>query len=189
LLESKWEEKKEPLILEPKEPEKVKVIIVTEGPNRSESSQLITSVVNHPTFTFLQALFKGNFRPVGEGSNAYWTHVRKCFLNGTKAVERRARKQCKDYLNDEIDALKPAFILCIGKTAYMTVIGESKKLEDVFYNQIKGINQYEGKEHIKFEWAVIPHPSGLNRFWNKPTVMTLEVINLIQNRLLQILCE
>ncbi len=59
-------------------------MVITEGPNEEAEPEFIASIANHPTFTFLQALFKGNFKPYNKEHskeiNVYWTHVRKCFL-------------------------------------------------------------------------------------------------------------
>jgi len=67
-----------PLVFEPDR--EVKVMVITYGPNRTENPEVIASLANHPTFTYLSALFGGNFRPK-ENATAYWTHLRKCFID------------------------------------------------------------------------------------------------------------
>jgi len=73
-----------PLIFDGEHVKWVKVMVITEGPNEEADPKFIASIANHPTFTFLQALFKGNFKPYykkhDKNTNVYWTHVRKCFL-------------------------------------------------------------------------------------------------------------
>jgi len=59
---------------------RVKIMVITEGPNEEAEPEVIASLANHPTFTFLQALFKGRFQPMQSDSGTYWTHLRKCFL-------------------------------------------------------------------------------------------------------------
>ena len=52
-----------PLIFDGEHVKWVKVMVITEGPNEEAEPEFIASIANHPTFTFLQALFKGNFKP------------------------------------------------------------------------------------------------------------------------------
>lgn len=50
-----------PLIFEPDH--EVRIMVITYGPNRTEKPEVIASLANHPTYTYLSALFGGNFRP------------------------------------------------------------------------------------------------------------------------------
>ena len=70
----------------------VRIAVVTEGPNREEEPELIASLVDHPMYTFLSALFGCKFRPI-ENATSYWTHLRKCFeasKNGERFVDDKA---------------------------------------------------------------------------------------------------
>ena len=81
-----------PLIFKPKRD--VKVMVITYGPNRIRSPEIIASLANHPTYTYLSALFGGRFVPMGENATAYWTHLRKCFIkdeNGNSFLKNDER--------------------------------------------------------------------------------------------------
>ena len=54
-------------------------MVITYGPNRIEDPEIIASLANHLTYTYLSALFGGKFRPMSNAT-VYWTHLRKCFI-------------------------------------------------------------------------------------------------------------
>ena len=78
-------DRSQPLIFEPDR--EVRIMVISYGPNRTKKPDVIASLVNHPTFTYLSALFGGNFRPK-ENATAYWTHLRKCFIDVVDDEER-----------------------------------------------------------------------------------------------------
>jgi len=163
------------LLLKPKSLDVVRAMVITEGPNRPESIEVLVSPLNHPTFTFLYTIFSGNFKPVGRDANVYWTHVRKCFLNHKGLKEgREAIRLCQDYISSEILALKPKLIVTVGTSALRTVYRLSlderlkDKLESTFLRQQDGIYRGVKLENIEADVAVLPHPSGRNVFWNDP---------------------
>ena len=175
-----------PLIIKPATVNKIQVMVVTEGPNRRTDKEFITSIANHPTCTFLSALFCGRFQPEGASANVYWTHVRKCFINGNVKQGRKALKTCSNaYLESEIKALKPRLILSVGKKALKFLARYDKRLEgkitDVFKVQHKGIFKGVRVDGFSFDVAVVPHPSGLNLFWNNPPKETLKILQIITN--------
>ena len=84
LINSLWMMKKEPLLLKPDDPASTRVMVITEGPNKSEPLDILTTVTNHPTYTFLFTLFEGRFKPLGSNANVYWTHVSARTLGASK---------------------------------------------------------------------------------------------------------
>jgi len=178
---SNWE----PLLLEPEHPESIGVMVVTEGPNRKADKKHLISMANHPTFTFLYALFRGKFEPCGEFANAYWTHVRKCFVNGRKGDGFRAISRCKPYLLEEIRALKPKLIVSVGGKALNTLFNRrgGVNLKKAFESQVGGVFDTLDIDGFSCEVSVVPHPSGLSRFWNKPPQKTANILNNIMKKI------
>lgn len=175
-------EKRQPLIFEPDR--EVRVMAITYGPNRTEDPEIIASLANHPTYTYLSALFGGNFRPEKDAT-AYWTHLRKCFIkdeNGKllitnfseKTLDRKAREVCsREYLTEEIKAVQPELILAVGEEVvnFLSSISEDDRLKDnfkdVFLRQYgKGmLDNVKLKMGLTVNVAVVPHPSGRSRFF------------------------
>lgn len=110
-------------------PKRANVMVITEGPNVEEKAENIASLANHPTFTFLQPMFKGKFRPLGRGATAYWTHLRKCPLREapralgrtTDEDKRKGHKALRicagKFLLQELKALKPKLVVAVGEEA------------------------------------------------------------------------
>jgi len=184
----------EPLIVEPEDLNKIRIMVITEGPNRRIDRKFLTSIANHPTFTFLFSLFGGSFKPTGSSANAYWTHVRKCFIDGNVEKGRRALKPCSDaYLESEIEVLKPKLIVAVGRASLHFLSkydGRLKeKLNEVFRKQAGDIFNGVNIKSAILDIAIVPHPSGLNRFWNDPPPETLDVLMNIRKRILRIIDE
>ena len=180
--------KEEPLIIKPLEYNKVHVMTITEGPNRRGDIKVLTSIANHPTFTFLFALFGGEFKPKGSAGTVYWTHVRKCFINGKKKEGKQALKVCsKAYLEDEIGSMQPKLVVGVGNEA-LHFLAEydgrlQGKLTDVFLKQTEDVFRKVKMGDLDFDVAVVPHPSGSNRFWNEPSSETLKILSIIRKRI------
>jgi len=164
-----------PLLFKPTR--NVEVMVITEGPNKEASKEVIASIANHPTYNFLYALFQGKFKPLNEEANVYWTHLRKCFLKIGEEPNRRdytedryqaMRKCSKMYLMKEIKALKPKLIVAVGNKAknflskYATEL--KKKLEEIVFKE-GGIFNNIKIEEITTNLIIVPHPSGRNRLW------------------------
>ncbi len=191
------DEKIEPLIFEPDR--EVKVMVITYGPNRIESKGVIASLANHPTYTYLSALFGGNFRPE-ENATAYWTHLRKCFIKDEKGnllipnssgkplnkkeeiklegdIDKKAREICtKVYLKEEIEAVQPELILAVGREAvnFLKSISEDDRLSKtdlsgIFLDQKGMLNNVKLNMGLTVNVAVVPHPSGKSRFFVNPS--------------------
>jgi len=176
------EEEGEPLIIEPEELNKIHIMVITEGPNRRIDRNFLTSIANHPMFTFLFSLFGGSFKPTGSSANAYWTHVRKCFIDGNVEKGRRALK-----------VLKPKLIVAVGR-ASLHFLSEydgrlKEKLNEVFRKQAGDVFNGVNIKSAILDIAIVPHPSGLNRFWNDPPPETLDVLMNIRKRILRIIDE
>jgi len=165
-----------PLIIRPDSEVGVKAVVVTESPWEPDwDVDVATSIVNIPTLPYLYCLFGGGFRP-REDANVYWTHVCKCPLKNVKPSDRkRAMNFCsKAYLKAEIEATKPLLAVAVGRSAlsyFAKETGDSrlkKGLEEVFLKQAEGIYEDVRLGSATFSLAVVPHPSGKSRFWNKP---------------------
>ena len=184
------------LLLKPESLDAVRVMVITEGPNRPEPIEVLVSPLNHPTFTFLYTMFSGNFRPVGHGANVYWTHVRKCFLsNGGFREGREAMRLCRNYIYHEILALKPKLIVAVGASALNAIHRVSlderirDKLESAFLRQRDEIYREVKVEGVKFDLAVLPHPSGRNMFWNNPPEESLAALRKVMESIKGMLQE
>jgi len=186
-------------------------MVVTEGPNRYEPIKFLASCANLPTYPYLYTLFRGKFRPVGSDANVYWTHVRKCFLDGLQSVARKelrkgtkedvekarremarkALRKCKGYLEYEVKAVRPKLILAVGREAWKALRRGSKdqrlrrRLEEVFEVQLKGPLRGVDVFGVTVDLAVVPHPSGRNRFWNNPPSNTPEILNSISEAIIK----
>lgn len=179
-----------PLVIKIPRPEITRVTVITEGPNRRTDEKFLASIANHPTFTFLYAIFGGKFRPIGASANAYWTHVRKCFINSDTKKGQAAIGTCsRAYLEDEIVAFKPKLILSVGKEALHFLSRYDYRLHGnltrVFLKQTKEIFRDVEIKEVRANIAVMPHPSGLNRFWNEPPNKTLKILRKIKRRIIE----
>jgi len=175
------------LLIKPTKLDQIGIMVITEGPNRPESIEVLTSPLNHPTFTFLYTIFRGNFRPLGCDANVYWTHVRKCFLDKKGLKEgREAIHHCQHYISSEISSLKPKLIVTVGmsalRTAYIMSLDErlNDKLESAFLRQQDGIYREVKLGNLNIDVAVLPHPSGRNVFWNNPPEGSLTALRKVQ---------
>ena len=174
-----------PLLIQPENLEGIRIMVVTEGPNRKADERFLISLANHPTFTFLYALFKGRFKPWGEDANAYWTHVRKCFIDGRKGYGYRAILRCESYLMDEVMALKPKLIVSVGEKALNALFHTRGriKLKQAFESQVGGVYDTLYLQGFRCEVSVVPHPSGLSRFWNNPPENAPKILNDIVEKI------
>ena len=168
-------DKSHPLLFRPGRD--VSIMTVTEGPNEYTEPMFIASTANHPTYTFLYALFGGNFNPIGENSNVYWTHLRKCFLKteGGKDYSKyrdKALKICsKTYLEREILSINPKLIILVGGKAVDFISKydkrfRNKNLSTLVFNE-GGIFRNVKIGKISTTIIVVPHPSGRNILWTK----------------------
>lgn len=192
--------KTSPLIFRPDRD--VKVTVITQGPNRIEKPEVIASLANHPTFTYLSALLGGKFRPAKEAT-VYWTHLRKCFIrdeHGQSVVEgrdadkvgKKAVKLCsRAYLMDEIKAARPKFILAVGGDAREFLYRNSKDerlsggVEETLleYGIVKSVKL----ENSVVDVAVVPHPSGRSRLWLRPSERAAGALESIREAFLEII--
>ena len=166
----------EPLIFKPGKG--VKVILVTEGPGEKWGKQMkidadhVLSILNKTLYPYIYTLFSGRFEPKGPQANVYWTHVRKCFLDGkTKREATKALKICrKAYLRDEIESVRPKLILAVGGRAFEFFCRYDERLKgrylDLFTKQVNDIFRNVRIGEMTFDLALVPHPSGRSRFWN-----------------------
>lgn len=151
---------------------RVKIMAITEGPNEEAKPEFIASLANHPTFTYLQAFFRGRFQPMLSGSGTYWTHLRKCFLKKGKcnftSDNRKAIEECSsNYLKSEIEAANPRLIVAVGRKVAGFLLKEDKELGGL---SLKGLILGGGIFRVKvcmspIDVCVVPHPSGRSMFW------------------------
>lgn len=163
------------LLIKPSDPSRVYVTVVSEGPTKYQPVELLTSLANHPTYTYIQALFGGRFRPIGDNATAYWTHVRKCFIDGREKSGKLALNICQRYLKRELTVAKPKLLVTVGERAYRSVrrsLGAKPSGKD--YTKYFLRQLYGEFDHVKIgngeaTLVTVPHPSGRNRLWNNPT--------------------
>lgn len=185
------------MIIRPDNENRIKVVVVTESPwEIIWDVDLITSITNIPTFTYLYCLLGGEFRPK-ENANVYWTHACKCPLkNVASSMKKRAIRFCsKTYLKDEIEAVNPKLVVAVGVSALSYFARETggKRLRGglrkVFLNQSNGIYNEVRLGSAVFSLAIAPHPSRRNRFWNRPPKEMVkvfkEVIKDIKEKILE----
>ena len=168
-------ESRKPLVIKPHPMSAIKAVVITESPWQCvEDIEQLTSIANIYTFPYLYCLLSGNFRP-RENANTYWTHTCKCYLKGTSPQERKkAIKICSEaYLQSEIEAVQPKLVVAVGNSALTYFARQTRdnrlqgKLTNVFLKQADGIFKNVKLGSANFSLAVVPHPSGKNRFWNK----------------------
>lgn len=103
----------------------------------------IMVVSRAPNSENFQATLEQFLRKVDINLNdVYFTQALKC-LNFSKNASNADVKTCRDYLDEEIEELKPRFILTFGNEALLAVLGRS------------GISKYRGRV---FPRATGPNP-------------------------------
>jgi len=165
----------------------VKTIVVTQGPKGEvvdkermhEVKKGVLSPANIYMYPFLYTIFSGRFRPDGdvdkEPSTAYWTHVRKCFMEGES---HKILHRCSEaYLTKEIGLVKPKLIIAVGGHAAKFFAGYNDDLRRTLESGLeKAFSQQEGRFYgfrntelgVDADVAVVPHPSGQNaRLWRE----------------------
>lgn len=168
----------------------VKGMVITEGPNKEEKDKHIASFGNHPTYTFLYTLFSGKAKFICHNANVYWTHIRKCFLTNKKDKrndDKKALRLCrKYYLEEEIQALKPKFIVAVGRKALQFFRRHdyrlSGNLENVVFRK-KGIFENVKLGDLCFRLVVLPHPSGRSRVWANLSSKDYNILEEIRENL------
>ncbi len=168
----------------------VRGMVITEGPNREEDPKNIASFGTHPTYTFLYTLFSGKAKFLGKNANVYWTHLRKCFLRNGEDRRSDAQKTLgpctENYLEEEIQAVKPRFIVAVGRKALKFFVKHddrlSKKIEDVVFRK-KGKFPNVKLNDLRFNLFVLPHPSGLNQSWVDLPPNAYEILEKIRKGL------
>jgi len=188
---------RKPLIFRLKSP--IKVVVVTEGPNRQESPEFVASIANHPTYTFLYTLFGGCFTPIDSTScqaNVYWTHVRKCFLNGTgrKTIDRALKICSSAYLAAEIKAARPRLVVAVGRK----VLGFFEEFDQrfagglrevVFKKQSGGVFTGVRLDDFICDVSVVPHPSGRNVTWSVPPDNARGQLEAVRQRIAHVILD
>jgi hypothetical protein len=152
-------------------------MVITEGPGEKWEKQLpinkdhVVSLINKTLYPYLYTLFGGRFEPRGPQANVYWTHARKCVPRGKGQEERKALRICREsYLGDEIRSVRPKVVVVVGKQAFEFFARRDDRLNgkylDLFTKQAD--DRFTNVEicGVTFDLALVPHPSGLNRFWN-----------------------
>ena len=183
-----------PILLKFKD--RVNVMVITEGPNEEADPEFIASIANHPTFTFLQAIFQGRLHVLGEKANAYWTHMRKCFIktkSGQRLISRksegRALRICsRSYLLSEIKCVKPKLIVAVGRRAANFFSKYDYRLagriEELVFKG-GGIFDKVAIEGLATKIIVVPHPSGRSTIWTNLPENAREVIERISQEIVE----
>ena len=160
-------------------PVKSKIILIGQAPGIKEGE------IRKPfAWTAGKNLFKW-FSSIGINEmsfrkNIYMSAVCRCYPgknligSGDRIPSEIEIKKCSNWLNFEIDYLKPELIIPVGKLATSQFI-EFGLLNDVIGNKIK----YKNNTDI----VALPHPSGLSTWYKKePGKLLLEKsLKLIKN--------
>jgi len=99
----------------------------------------------------------------------------------------------KAYLKAEIEATKPLLAVAVGRSTlsyFARETGDSRLrtgLVRVFLNQTRGICEGVRLGSATFSLAVVPHPSGKSRFWNKPPEEARQAFKRVMQDIEQIL--
>jgi uracil-DNA glycosylase len=148
------------------------ILLVGQAPGAHESS------LGRPfAYTAGKTLFKwlGSVTGLDEEElreQIYFSAVVRCFPgksksgSGDREPSDEEIQNCRGFLKDEVQALKPRIVLAVGKVAIREVLGEmgfhkSTPLTDVVGRKIKA--RFHGHD---VEVIPLPHPSGVSR-WPK----------------------
>jgi uracil-DNA glycosylase family 4 len=104
----------------------------------------------------------------GARDGIYLTSVVKCVKRSEKELEVMVQN-CRPYLDQQISLIRPRLIITLGRLAF-----ESLNFSTVSFSDALCI-PLQSREHVLFSpfeyhFALLPwpHPSGLNRWLNKP---------------------
>lgn len=106
-------------------PTPAKIMVVTDMPGWKEDED------GKPLAGKGKDLLYGMLKDSGiDPKDCYFTNAVKCRTPEGRAAKVAEIKACKGYLDQEIAAVKPEYILCLGATAYKTLMGSGKITED-----------------------------------------------------------
>lgn len=176
--------------------ERIRAVVVSESPGGCAGEvERLVSAANVPTFPYIYTVMSGLFDPLGCD---YWTHACKCCLKGVDpGVKGRAIRFCSGaYLKAEVEATNPRLILAVGETAFQFFAKETGDrrlrggLIETFRMQAEeGIYKGVRVGSAVFSLAVLLHPSGRNRFWNRLTDEDLRAFKRVISDVKTILIE
>jgi len=108
----------------------------------------------------------------------YWTHYQKCFpgISGTGGHKQPKNKCAKTYLNMEIIASEPEYIIAMGSHA-IEFVTEKKLLDSIKMNG----NLFFFHAGRNIPVISITHPSNANGSKSNPSYKFEETIRLIQD--------
>lgn len=188
---------------------KVKIMVISESPRPYKKAEIDNDgncIANGSkcinSRSWIWKLFKNlfgenNFHPAGENATLYWTHYQKCTKTGNNLNTHCKKK----FLDNEFELLEKdpklktvELIIGIGTT----YAGKSicKKFAQFGIKMkkilIDGKNLTLGLKPTTINGkiiAILPHPSGVNRNWNKSDFKEqgTKLINLVKEKILKIL--
>lgn len=192
----------------------VKIMVVTQGPkgkvSRSDFDDVkkrILSPANFFMYPFLYTMFNGRFRPDGaidkEPSTVYWTHMRKCFMEGKEGNMPDTCSGREDsYLRKEMRIVNPKLTIAVGKWAagFFAEYDDRLKTElekglcEAFLQQKERFYRMNDSElGVDAEIAILPHPSGINAsLWkelgeNRHACTTVAILDDLRRKIADIL--
>ena len=170
---------KKPLYLNHKDPDKVRILIVTEQPkiinNRDFSKDFYDDVSKVTTYKDLVAILGEEFNKSIKNSNGsfYWTHHTKC-----PSKRREPQNICAEaYITKELEVFKNLrLVISFGAYSYnffqSSLLNTDKTLIDEFYDLLKEqilkeeVNIETQANHLKdypqIVFLPLPHPSKAN---------------------------
>ena len=107
----------------------------------------------------------------------YTTNVVKCAPSGNRPPDDIEVSNCLPYLKNEIKAIRPELVVCLGRTAAKVFLGTGKfsVIADEGSLLPSGIEWYDGKV------IVMPHPAYILRQGKKETGQYLQEFKYIFN--------
>ena len=112
-----------------------KLMIVGEGPGQNEDEQGLPFVGKSGQ------LLDNILEACGwnRDTDIYICNVVKCRPPGNRTPLKAEIESCSEYLDGQINLIKPKFILCLGSTAALRLTGKSIGEARVGWNEYKGI--------------------------------------------------
>jgi len=119
------------------EPDVPVVVCIAEAPGREEDAQCRTLIGKSGK------LFRRILEEVDVG-NVYLANVVKCRPPSNRTPHLKEVRACRDYLEEELDSIRPDFIVLLGGTAIKAFTGE--RTASVGLNRNRQAWEYEGSD-------------------------------------------
>lgn len=146
---------------------KSRVVFIGEAPGRTEDG-MGEPFVGAAGKKLTDALTKNGI----SRESIYITNVVKCRPPNNRVPTESERELCRDYLNLEIDAIKPDVICVLGNTASNSVLGQG----EITKNRGKIIDKDGRKYFLTFHPAAIIYNQELAKIFEQDIATLAEII-------------